>query len=70
MVINYKRTIKITIQGNYKMKKDNKFSSYYINVPIGTYNNETIYNIEKITSKEQEQEIKTIFKKQEKEIIK
>ena len=52
------------------MKKEKKFSSYYINVPIGTYNNETIYNIEKITSKEQEQEIKTIFKKQEKEIIK
>jgi len=44
------------------MKKDNKFSSYYINVPVGKYNNEIIYNIEKITSKEQEQEIKTIFK--------
>jgi hypothetical protein len=50
------------------MKKENKFSSYYINVPIGTYNNETIYNIEKITSKEQEQEIKTILKNKQRKL--
>jgi len=45
------------------MKNKNKFSSYYIEIPIGSYNNKTIYNIEKITSKKQEKEIKLLINK-------
>lgn len=60
-VLDKAKNLKIIMKG-YKMKNKNKFSSYYIEIPIGLYNNKTIYNIEKITSKKQEREINLLIK--------